>query len=321
MKRVVKYNHSDFTIDEFLRLKNNKKVLVVFSTFGEREADLIADKISVLKRLPHGVIDRIIVNHRRVGESSDKTENVISKLHEDVHIMVANSISVPDMNNEKGKGADMRRTLYRINTDRINIDYLQGMSAEDIIIVFLDADVLPEFFGSHFVIGLAGAVLKGADYAKAGFWREMGRVKKYVAQPLFSVIDHPSLKTLTEFSYPLSGECAGTLSFFNSVRFWQMYGVETGILIDASIGEYSLADINLGLYDHEHHNDVNIQKMSFGIIRAYFRSLIDYGIISINQGAAISDTFSAEYINSNSKRVILEENLNEIKYQPLNNIL
>jgi len=316
MKNVVKYNHSDFSIDEFLRLKDNKKVLVVFSTFGEREAGLITEKIDVLKKLPAGVIDRIIVNHRRMGEAADKTECAVSELHSDVDISVSNNIPVPDMNNESGKGADMRRTIYRINTD-----YLNGTRPEDIIIVFLDADVLPEFFGTHFVLGLAGGVLKGADYAKAGFWREMGRVKKYVAQPLFSVIAHPSLKTLAEFSYPLSGECGGTLKFFNSVRFWQRYGVETGILIDAVIGGYSLADINLGLYDHEHHNDINIQKMSFGIIRAYFSSLIDYGIISINQGAVISDVFSAEYINSDSERVSIKENLDEIKYQPLKNIL
>jgi hypothetical protein len=316
MKNIVKYNHSDFTFDEIIRLKNDKKILVVFSTFGDREADLITEKIDALKKLPDGVIDKIIVNHRRAGETSDETEALIAECHDDVDIMVSNNVSVPDMGNENGKGADMRRTIYRINTE-----YLKGMPTEDIIVIFLDADVLPEFFGPHFVLCLAGGVLKGADYAKGGFWREMGRVKKYVTQPLFSVIDHPSLKTLTEFSYPLSGECAGTLTFFNSVRFWQMYGVETGILIDASMGEYSLADINLGLYDHEHHNDINIQKMSFGIIRAYFRSLIDHGIISLNQGAVISDIFSAEYIDSNNKRAILKENLNEIKYQPLKNIL
>ncbi|MCL1833174.1 MAG: hypothetical protein FWG49_01605 [Leptospirales bacterium] len=316
MKGIVKYRHTDFSIDEFLRLKDNKKVFVVFSTFGEREAALIAEKIGVLKKLPGGVIDKIIVNHRRMGEVSDKTEKVISQLYSDVDIMVSNSILVPDMNNESGKGADMRRTIYRINKE-----YLKGISSEDIIVVFLDADVLSEFFGSHFVLGLAGGVLKGADYAKGGFWRDMGRVKKFVAQPLFSIIDHPSLKILTEFSYPLSGEYAGTLNFFNSVQFWQMYGVETGILIDASMGEYLLADINLGLYDHEHRDDINIQKMSFGILRTYFRSLVDYGIININQGAAISNIFSAEYIDSNSKRVFFRENLNEIKYQPLKNIL
>jgi hypothetical protein len=146
-------------------------------------------------------------------------------------------------------------------------------------------------------------------------------VKKFVAQPLFSAINHPSLESLTEFSYPLSGECAGTLSFFNSVSFSQIYGVETSMLIDAVMGDYILADVNLGHYDHEHHNEINIQKMSFGIIRTYLSSLADYGIITLNNGASISDVFSAEYINSDGARVTLKENLEEIRYRPLAEIL
>lgn len=316
MKKIMKYSHADFTAEEILKLKNNKKIFAVFSTFGEREADLVIDKTGVLKKLPNGIIDRIIINHRRTGENSDRTESGIASVYSDVDIMVSNNASVPDMQKEKGKGADMRRTVYRINRE-----YLNGSSPEDAIVVFLDADVLPEYFAEYFLTALAGAVLKGADYAKGSFWREMGRVKKYVAQPLFSAVSHPSLKGLSEFSYPLSGECAGTVSFFNSVSFWQMYGVETGVLIDAVSGDYNLADVNLGLYDHEHHNDINIQKMSFGIIRTYLRSLIDHGIITLSNGASLSDVFCGEYINSDKERVKLNENLNEIKYRPLAEIL
>ena len=316
MKQIIKYNHRDFQPEEILKIKNDKKIYAVFSTFGEREADLVIEKISILKQLPAGLIDKILINHRRAGDNFDRTESGISSAFSDVDIMVSNTAAVPDMKNEKGKGGDMRRTIYRINRE-----YLNGSSAGNAVVVFLDADVLPEYFGAHFVTGLAGAVLKGADYSKGSFWREMGRVKKYVAQPLFSAVNHPDLKLLSEFSYPLSGECAGTLSFFNSVSFWQMYGVETGILIDAVSGDYSLADVNLGLYDHEHHHDINIQKMSFGIIRTYLRSLIDYGIITLNNGASLSDVFAAEYINSDGERVKLEENLAEIKYRPLAEIL
>jgi len=316
MKNIIKYSHADFTPEELLKLKAERKIYVVFSTFGEREADLVIEKISVLKKLPFGVIDKIIINHRRAGETPDRTESGISSAYSDVDIFVSNDSSVPDMQKEKGKGADMRRTIYRINSE-----YLNGFAPESAVVVFLDADVLPEYFGAHFVTGLAGAVLRGADYAKGGFWRAMGRVKKYVAQPLFSAICHPTLKGLGEFSYPLSGECAGTLSFFNSVSFWQMYGVETGVLIDAVSGDYTLADVNLGLYDHEHHNDINIQKMSFGIIRTYLRSLIDHGIITLNKDASLSDVLSAEYINSDGERVKLNENLNEIRYRPLSEIL
>ena len=316
MKEIYKYDHGDFSPDKLLELKGDKKIYVVFSTFGEREADLVIEKIGVLKKLPAGLIDRILINHRRAGENSDRTESGISVLYKDVDILLSNEASVPDMMLEKGKGADMRRTIYKINRG-----YLKGDSPDSIVVVFLDADVLPEYFGIHFVTGLAGAVLNGADYAKGGFWREMGRVKKYVAQPLFSVINHPLLKGLQEFSYPLSGECAGTLEFFNSVSFSQIYGIETSVLIDAVAGDYTLADVNLGLYDHEHNSEISIQKMSFGIIKTYLHSLIEHGIISLNEGAQLSDIFSAEYINSEGKRAEMKENLREIRYRPLAEIL
>ena len=187
--------------------------------------------------------------------------------------------------------------------------------------MFLDSDVVPEYFGEHFVLGLAGAVLEGADFSKASFWREMGRVKKYVAQPLFSLIDHPELKKLTDFSYPLSGEVAGTLKFFNSVNFWQIYGVETGINIDACFGDYNVTDVNLGLYDHEHHPDVNIQKMSFGIMRTFFLKLVEYGIIELKGNAKIGDIFRASFIGELGKRQTMEFDLTEKRYDPIIDIL
>jgi len=313
---ITKYNHTDFEIDELLKIKGEKKIFVVFSTFGEREADLVCEKIKLIKTLPVGFIDRIILNHRRAGAEPDRTEKGVASLDSGADVVIANDLSVPDMGSEKGKGGDMRRTLYVINRE-----FTAGLSPSHIIVVFLDADVVPEYFGIHFVTSLAGALLKGADFAKAGFWRAMGRVKKFVAQPLFSVIEHPDLVKLTEFSYPLAGECAATLEFLNSMTFWQIYGVETGMLVNASAGGYNVADVNLGLYDHEHHSDMNIQKMCFGIMRTYLNSLIDRGILELKNGAAISDTFRCEYIDENGGRVKVEEDLTELKYRPLKEIL
>lgn len=313
---LTKYNHTDFGIDELLKQKGRRKIFVVFSTFGEREADLVCEKITLLNTLPAGFIDRIILNHRRAGSEPDRTEAGVSALNCGVDIVVANELEVPDMGKEKGKGSDMRRSLYVINSD-----FAAGLSPREVIVVFLDADVVPLYFGVHFVTALAGAVLKGADFAKAGFWRAMGRVKKFVAQPLFSVIEHPALKTLTEYSYPLAGECAATLDFFNSMTFWQIYGVETGMLVNTAFSGYTVADVNLGLYDHEHHSDMNIQKMCFGIIRTYFQSLIDQGIVELKSNAVISDTFRCEYINEENERVQVIENLTELKYRPLKEII
>ena len=188
------------------------------------------------------------------------------------------------------------------------------------IVVFLDADVVTDYFSEYFVFGLAGPVLEGYDFIKAAFWRAMGRVKKFVAQPLFSLVEHPALRDLRNFSYPLSGEVAGTLDFFSKVSFWQMYGVETGILIDACMGDWRAGETNLGGYDHEHHNDVNIQKMSFGVMRTFFLQLERYGILAFDGKSSVSDHFHASFINENGDRENLDFSLSERIYVPLNEI-
>ncbi len=316
MHPVTHLEASHYSADKLVKLKARRKIYVVFSTYGDREAELIYEKITTLRSTTDGLIDEIFLSHRRVGEDEEITEIRARDADPGVKILLNNTTHLPDMDDEKGKGSDMRRALYLINRE-----HTHGVSGHDIIIVFLDADVLPDYFGDHFVTGLAGAVLDGYDFAKASFWRAMGRVKKYVAQPLFSLIDHPKIGKLTDFAYPLSGEVAGTLDFFNSVNFWQIYGIETGINIDSCFGGYRIADVNLGLYDHQHQSDINIQKMSFGIIRTFFIQLIDNGILRLENGAKIGDIFRATYIDDSGRRQFIEADLSERKYQPLKNIL
>ncbi|MBN2039842.1 MAG: hypothetical protein JW864_07375 [Spirochaetes bacterium] len=317
MEKISFASAADYSLDKVLSLKKNKKIFVIFSTFGEREADLIYDKISLIRSATESFVDKIFVSHRREDkDKEDITEKKAKNADKEAEILLCNFLDVPDMSDEKGKGADMRRALYAIN-----ISFIGDSNPEDIVAVFLDSDVVAEYFGEHFVLGLAGAVLNGADFAKASFWREMGRVKKYVAQPLFSLIDHPVLSEMTKLAYPLSGEVAGSLEFFNSVNFWQIYGVETGINLDACFGSFKITDVNLGLYDHEHHPDLNIQKMSFGIIRTYLLKLIQYGIIELKDGAKVSDIFKASLISEKKDRECLDIDLTEIMYEPLKNIL
>ncbi len=306
---------TDFTLESCAALKRDRNVFVVFSTCGDREARTLGEKLDVLAGMLGNFIDRIYLSHRRVSADEDSTETAARKHCPGIEIFHCEKASVPDMGNESGKGSDMRRILYHIN------DQVRGkLLPSEIVVVFLDADVVPDHFGPHFVLGLSGAVLSGNDFAKASFWREMGRVKKFVAQPLFSVIDHPGLKKLTGFYYPLSGEVAGTLEFFNSVPFWQMYGVETGIGIDSSMGSRRVADVNLGTYDHDHHGDVMLQKMAFGIIRTYFLQLVEYGIIELSPQAKISDIFRASYIDDRGERRKITFDLAEKKYSPLKDL-
>ncbi len=313
MKKIEQLDAAVFTDEMVVKLKGPKKIYIIFSTFGEREAKLIYEKVSLINSLQ--CVDAIILSHRRAHDAKEElTEIKAKEASTKASVIVCNMVNVPDMGTERGKGADMRRALYYV------ITHYKADIANSII-VFLDADVLPEFFGTHFVLGLAGAVLRGYDFAKASFWRQMGRVKKYVAQPLFSAIAHSNLEPLRELAYPLSGEVAGTLSFFTKVSFWQMYGVETGINIDAVLSNFKIADVNLGLYDHEHHGDVNIQKMSFGIIRTFLLQLVEYGYIELKNGAKISDIFKAQYIDETGIRQFLEFDLSEKKYLPLCTII
>jgi hypothetical protein len=316
MITINQYQSSDFRKDEMIRIKDRRKVFVVFSTFGEREAALIYDKIRLLRSELGDFIDGILVSHRREADGEELTERKAREAWDGAGVLVCNSCRVPDMVDEMGKGADMRRALYHINTE-----WGVGTPVRDVVVVFLDADVMPEYFGAHFVLALSGAVLTGHDFARASFWRKLGRIKKFVAQPLFSVIDHPDLRPITDFHYPLSGEVAGTLEFFNAMHFWQRYGVETGIDIDTCMGPYRVADVNLGLYDHEHHGDLDIQKMAFGIIRTYLIQMRDYGIIRLSENAEISDTFRVSFIDEQGQRQQYEFDLDEKKYAPLNEIL
>ncbi len=315
MQKIKSFDASEFPLNRDLKEKEWKKIYVVFSTIGEREAELIYEKITLLRNDLGDYIDKIFLSHRRETPREELTEKKARQADPDTDIIICNDLPVPDMGDEKGKGADMRRTLYYINSR-----YKGEINEKDIVVVFLDTDVVTEYFGSHFVLGLSGAVLSGFDFAKASFWRAMGRVKKFVAQPLFSVIQHPLVSELRNMAYPLSGEVAGTLEFFNSVHFWQIYGVETGINVDSLMMNFRVADVNLGLYDHEHHGDLNIQKMSFGIMRTFLIQLESYGIIEFKDGAEISGSFKASRINEQGKREKLDFNLMERKYEPLKKI-
>ncbi|MBN1532957.1 MAG: hypothetical protein JXA20_09865 [Spirochaetes bacterium] len=303
--------------ERFLSLKGDRAVYAVFSTIGEREADLVNRKIALLSGELDGCLDGIFLSHRRRNpRHGDLTESRALEAWNGTVILPAHDTKVPDMGDERGKGADMRRALYRINRH-----HRRGKSEDRIVIVFLDADVVTEYFGTHFVLGLAGPVLEGYDFAKAGFHRAMGRVKKFVAQPLFSAISHPKLDLLRELSYPLSGEAAGTLAFFNGVNFWQMYGVETGIDVDSCMGGCRIADVNLGHYDHQHHDDPAIQAMAFGVIRTYLTRLMEHGILELKDGARISDLFAATSIDRHGSRERIEVPLDEIRYRPLRSVL
>lgn len=315
MTQIKLYNNTDFSAKEILSLKRQKKIYVIFTTLGDKEAEYIAEKINLFKSENNFIIDKIFLAHRRMGSEPDQTEFVIKNYSDVVELVICNNLHVPDMGTESGRGADLRRALYHINTK-----YVKDNNPDDFVIIYMAEDIISEFFDSDCILALAGAILSGSDFAKASFWRSMGRVKKYVAQPLLSLFNHPDLAHLTEIAYPVSNEVAGTLKFFNSVQLWQNYGLETGILLDAILSKCSVADVNLGFFEHEHRSETTIQKMSFGIMRTFMIKMKEYGFLKLENNLELSDRLEASYIDENGDRKKFSHMLAEIEYQPLNKI-
>ncbi len=72
MKSIVQLDSRDYSPGKISSLKKAREVCVVFSTFGEREADLIHHKIALLREEAGDLVDRIILSHR--GRMTRKTK-------------------------------------------------------------------------------------------------------------------------------------------------------------------------------------------------------------------------------------------------------
>lgn len=124
------------------------------------------------------------------------------------------------------------------------------------VIAFCDADLRD--FSPHFVTGLLGPFLLDADlgFLKAyyqrpggdGSPRGGGRVTELVARPLLSML----LPELADVVQPLAGEFAARREVFERLPFVDGYGVDVGLLVDASrlCGVERMAQVDLGVRKH-----------------------------------------------------------------------
>ena len=129
--------------------------------------------------------------------------------------------------------------------------------AKNEIIVFLDADITT--YPENVVDLLAQPLIDAeADFVKAYFNRQAGRVTELVAKPLLSIL-YPAFPN---FRQPLSGMIAGKKTLLSSCEFEEGYGVDIGILIDM------------------YHLGANIKEVSIGNIENRMRPLDQLGKMS-----------------------------------------
>lgn len=120
------------------------------------------------------------------------------------------------------------------------------MNAANDIMVFLDGDINPY---PHYTIKLlTDPILNGeADFVKASFSRNAGRVTELVAKPLLSIF----FPDLLRFSQPLSGMIAGRKEVFSHIEFREDYGVDIGILIDMYLANIRMKEVEIGYIENK----------------------------------------------------------------------
>jgi len=160
-----------------------------------------------------------------------------------------------------GKGEAMWRALAATEGD---------------VFVFVDADL--QSFTPSYVTGLLGPLLTDPEVAlvKAVYERPLvegstvvnaggGRVTELVARPLLNLL-WPDLAGLVQ---PLAGEYAARRTLLESLPFPCGYGVELALLVDTyeRHGLDAIAQVDLGVRVHRHHDERRLGRMSAEILR------------------------------------------------------
>ena len=141
-----------------------------------------------------------------------------------------------------GKGTSMREGILYSSND---------------ILVFLDGDIDP--YPANTISLLADPIVSDqADFMKATFSRNAGRVTELVAKPLLSLL-YPEL---VSFSQPLSGMIAGRKSMLQQIDFFSDYGVDIGILIDMYLMGTRMEEVNIGYIQNKSKPWHSLAKMS-----------------------------------------------------------
>jgi glucosyl-3-phosphoglycerate synthase len=200
---------------------------------ARNERETIASVLEPLRGLlSTGAVEQLVV----VDDSSDGTGQIAVDIGAQVYDQ---SALMPEFGPVLGKGDAMWRSLSVLTGE---------------IIVWLDADctsVTPAYV-SRLIEPIRA---DDADLVKARYRRPLGddpdgggRVNHLLARPLLRRL-FPELGGLRQ---PLSGETAITRELAWSLPFVCGYGVELGLLIDATEQGARIAEVVLGVHLHRH---------------------------------------------------------------------
>jgi glucosyl-3-phosphoglycerate synthase len=147
-----------------------------------------------------------------------------------------------------GKGMSMKEGIAAASND---------------IIVFLDGDIDP--YPMQTIHMLTDPIINDeADFVKASFSRNAGRITELVAKPLLSIL----FPELLKFSQPLGGMIAGRKPFFDAIDFLYDYGVDIGILIDMHEAGARIREVCIGHIENKSKPWQELPRMSKEVVSA-----------------------------------------------------
>src|SRR5688572_22096213 len=103
-----------------------------------------------------------------------------------------------------------------------------------------------------------------ADFVKAKFTREAGRVTVLTAKPLLRTY----FPELAHFEQPLSGIIAARRSLLQTLTFENDYGVDVGLLVDAALVKARITEVDIGHIEHDSQPLEVLGEMATQVARA-----------------------------------------------------
>ncbi len=155
------------------------------------------------------------------------------------------------------------------------VDGLRNVSGE--IVLFVDGDLTN--LDPDLVERMTRPILEGrADMVKAKFTRDPGRVTLLTARPLLSSF----FPELARFHQPLSGIVAARRALLHNLRFENDYGVDVGMLIDASMKHAHIVEVDVGHISDKDQSLAELGEMATQIARVILDRAWRYDRFTIN---------------------------------------
>lgn len=144
-------------------------------------------------------------------------------------------------------------------------------------ILYLDGDLAG--LSDDLVERVTGPVLRGeADFVKAKFARRAGRVTILTARPLLRTY----FPELAHFEQPLGGVVAVRKDLLQRLRFENDYGVDIGLLIDASALGARIVEVDIGELEHDSHDLDALGEMATQVARAILERASAFGRLRLS---------------------------------------